>query len=268
MIIKSVVFHKVNLSSYAKHWAKRSYNALPSYFVKPLASDTLFTFVAGCGHSGTTLMAAKLANHSEVMGIGRETNVVAPGIHSLNSVKAIASEWKYFSESLGHSCVLEKTPKHVYSYHRVQKVIPNNKFIIMIRNPLDTIASLYQRFGDVDFCVERWIFDNKEAINISCEKNVLLVRYEELTEAPEKKIGEVLQFLGLDYEDSILSSEDTIYNRVLQEDNMKIRQEQVSKPITPNNGGWNKVFSQTEAKNIMVKVEDIAEKLGYTDSLV
>lgn len=268
MIVKSMVSHKVNLSGYVKYWAKRSYNALPGYFVKPLDSDALFGFVAGCGHSGTTLMAAKLANHSEIMGIGRETNVLVPGIHSLYSLKAIASEWEYFSESMGCSCVLEKSPKHVYSYHRVQRVIPKNKFIIMIRNPLDTIASLYNRFGDVDFCVERWILDNKEVVNIAGENNVLIVKYEELTEAPEKKIREALGFLGFGYEDSVLSSYHTIYSGVSQKDNMKIRQEQVNKPIRPNNGGWEKVFSQLEAKKIMVKVQETAEKLGYKDSIV
>lgn len=263
MIVKSTVGHNVGIGVYTKHWLRRCYNAFPSVFAKPMDSNKLFTFVVGCGHSGTTLMAAKLSNHSAIMGIGRETNVFSLGNHSLLSVKAIAQEWDYFSSFYGYSCVLEKTPKHIYAYRNIQKIIPNNKFVVMIRNPLDTIASLYKRFENLEFCVERWVYDNAEAINFLGKENVLFVRYEDFTQSPETALREVIEFLGYEYEESVLSSEDTVYSKTPQKDNMRLREAQVGKPVKPNNGGWEKVFDKEQAASIMSKVGRISEQLGY-----
>lgn len=264
MIIKSLVKHKVKTSKYIEHYAKRVYNSLPTAFAKPLATDTLFTFVAGCGHSGTTLMAAKLSNHTAILGIGRETGVLSQGRHSLSSIKAILREWDYFAEFYGHSCILEKTPKHIYSYERVQKVLTKNKFIVMTRNPLDTIASLYKRFGDIEYCIDRWIYDNSKALELRNKKNVLFVKYEELTEEPEKTLKTTLRFLGYDYESSILETEDTIYNKTSQKRNMKVREEQVSQSIKPNRDGWKKILSNEQSIYIMSRVREISSKLGYS----
>lgn len=263
MIVKSAVRHNVNVFGFCKHWTKRAYNAIPSAFVEPLDSETLFVFVAGCGHSGTTLMAAKLSNHSSIMGIGKETEVFTPGDYSLPAVKAVADQWRYFAEFNGRGCVLEKTPKHVYAYEAVQKVLPNNKFLIMTRNPLDTIASLYKRFGDLDFCIERWVFDNQEALRHRHRKNVLFVKYEDFTKSPERKLTEITRFLGLEHEPSLLESNESVYSRTRQADNMRLREEQVSKPIKPNLGGWRKVFDDKQASEIVNRVMDTAVALGY-----
>lgn len=264
MIIKSLVKHKVTLGKYAEHYIKKGYNALPSYFSKPLKTDTSFTFIVGCGHSGTTLMAAKLSNHTAILGIGRETGVLSQGRHSLSSIKAILREWDYFAEFYGHSCILEKTPKHIYSYERVQKVLTKNKFIVMTRNPLDTIASLYKRFGDIEYCIERWNYDNSKALELRNKNNVLFVKYEELTEDPEKTLNTTLHFLGYDYESSILETEDTIYNKTSQKRNMKVREEQVSQAIKPNRDGWKKILNKEQSAYIMSRVREVSSTLGYS----
>lgn len=263
MIIRSSVAHNVSFFVFCKHWLKRVYNSLPSVFIKPLESETLFVFVVGCGHSGTTLMAAKLSNHPAVMGIGRETGVLAPGNHSLFGVRAIMNEWSYFSEFHQRTCVLEKTPKHIHSYERAQKITRNNKFVIMIRNPLDTIASLYKRFGDLEFCIERWVIDNQEALKHKHKENVIIVKYEDFTEEPEKIAVEITSFLGIGYDPLIIEDNSSIYEKVKQKDNMSLRKEQVSKPINPNTGGWKKVFDNEQASKIVNRTAKLAEDLGY-----
>ncbi|MDA5562759.1 sulfotransferase [Cobetia sp. MMG027] len=267
MIIKSLVKHNVKKSKYIEHYIKRGYNTLPSYFSKPLKTDTSFIFIAGCGHSGTTLLAAKLSNHSAILGIGRETGILSPGRNSITSIKAVLREWSYFAQVNGKSHVLEKTPKHVYAYNQVQDILPNNKFIIMIRNPLDAISSLYKRFKDIEFCIERWIFDNNEALKLQNHDNVLCIKYEDLTDSPENTLRRATTFLGLIYEDRILASAESIYNKSPQKRNMKIREEQVSRPIRPNTGGWKKVFDKEQANYILSKVEPIASKLGYNSNV-
>ena len=263
MIIKGRLYHKVSFAYFCVHSIVRFYNAIPSLFYTPVVNEVSFFFVVGCGHSGTTLMAAKLGNHPDVMGLGRETGVMLPGKYSLLGMSAVANEWQYFAESLGCQCVLEKTPKHIHSYDAVQKVVPNNRFVVMLRNPLDNIASLHKRFNDLDYAVTRWMMDNEEALRINAHENVMLVRYEELTRTPAEVLREVSGFLGIEYSDGMLEGRGSIYDHVRQPENMKVRQEQVAQPIRPNDGGWKKVFSREEARKILQRLGTLPEQLGY-----
>ena len=264
MIIKSLVDHRVTVHRFMKEMFKRIYYSVPSFFFRPEESPVGIFFVSGCGHSGTTLMAAKLSNHPDILGVGRETSAMLPGRNSLYGMRAITNEWKYFAESYGFNFVLEKTPKHLYAYDAIQKVVPSNKFVVMVRNPLDTIASLSKRFNDLDFSIERWIFDNKQALHIGQNDNVLFVRYEDFTNSPESTLKGVTEFLGVPYRSEMLEETGSVYDGIRQsQENMRLRQEQVAKPIRPNEGGWKKVFSEQEAKDIIKKLGDLPNRLGY-----
>lgn len=263
MRVKYIVDHNVNFFDFLKYSARKAYNSLPSLALSPFFSSTKFIFVVGCGHSGTTLMAAKLGNHSSVMGIGRETGVFIPGAQSWLGIKGILNEWSYFAELNGFDFVLEKTPKHIYSYGFIQKIIPGSKFIVMVRNPLDTIASLYKRFGDLRFSTERWIFDNKEALRIKGKDNVVLVRYEDFTSDPENILRELSTFIGVKYEPEMLEMSESIYDKVEQNDNMVLRQKQVKEKIRPNNGKWKDILSEEQVEEVIKKVNDLAYDLGY-----
>lgn len=208
-------------------------------------------------------MAAKLSNHSKVMGIARETGIFIPGSNSLIGAKSIAHEWVYFADFYNYDFILEKTPKHVYSYYRIKKILPSSKFVVMVRNPLDNISSLYKRFGNLDFSIMRWIYDNEQVLKLAGKEDVHFIKYEDFTGNPEGKLKEITSFLGLDYEGSMLESNKNLYNNIPQKGNMKIREEQINRPILPNNDGWKKTFDQEQADKIMLKVGNVASKLGY-----
>lgn len=263
MRIKYIVDHNVSFPVFFKYWGKRCYNAIPSIALKPLDSRIKFIFVVGCGHSGTTLMAAKLSNHPSIMGIGRETGVLIPGTHSWLGIKGIANEWSYFAGANGFEFVLEKTPKHIYSYKCVQKIFPYNKFIVMIRNPLDTISSLYDRFGDLRFSIERWVIDNKEALRLKGKDNVMLVKYEDFTTDPKGVLRNLCDFIGVTYENNMLESSGSVYDMIDQTKNMALRQKQVKEKVRPNIDRWRKNLSENQAKLIMAEVGDLANSLGY-----
>lgn len=263
MIVKSRLYHKPGFGHFLLHWLVRGYNALSSVFYSPVNNEIGFVFVVGCGHSGTTLMAAKLGNHPDIFALGRETGVMLPGKYSLYAMKAVADEWSYFAESNGNKLVLEKTPKHLYSYRAIQKVVPNNKFIVLVRNPLDNVASLHKRFNDLDYAIERWLFDTAQALRLDQQDNVKLVRYEDFTREPETTLRSICGFLGLEYRNGMLEETSSIYDKVKQIDNMKLRRDQVNKPVTANEGGWRKVFDEGQAREILARAGSLVEKLGY-----
>lgn len=263
MIIKSRIIHNVSLKKFLQHQLKCSYYAIPSFAFEPEINEIPICFVVGCGHSGTTLLAAKLGNHPEILAIGRETGALLPGNNSLFGAKKILDEWAYFAEKEGKRVILEKTPKHVFSYNRVQKLAPNNKYIAITRNPLDTIASLYKRFHDLELSTERWIFDNTELINIRDKANVTVIQYEQLTRNPEETFKSILSFIDLDYHESVLEKKSSIYSKTSQEGNMKLRQHQVEQPIKPNEGGWRKILNDRQYEYVQKRVKNIASQLSY-----
>ena len=90
------------------------------------------------------------------------------------------------------------------------------------------------------------------------------MKYEELTEEPEKVLKAALNFLGYTYNNSILEPKDTIYSKTSQKRNMKVREEQVSQSIKPNKDGWKKIFNKEQSIYIISRVREVSSKLGYS----
>jgi hypothetical protein len=112
------------------------------------------------------------------------------------------------TEQAGGQVWLEKTPEHLWHIDQIQRLIPRAKFIHIIRNGPDVVASLYdlsQRypgfwgryFPSLESCIEHWL----KAIAISNQyvdhSNHLLVKYEDLVERPQVVLSEVLTSIGL-----------------------------------------------------------------------
>jgi len=266
MKYKYRVIHNVPIDKYINLKINSFASNVFSPFVKPIKKNIGSVFVIGCGHSGTTLVNARIGQHSSVYAIGRESTIFAQP-SSLRCSKAIYNEWIYNALSLKKSIVMEKTPKHIHSIQRIKKILPNAKFIIVIRNPLDNCASLYKRFGDLKFAVERWLIDNKEIPKYANDLSVKIIKYENLTNNPYEVFNEICHFLNIEWEDKILSASETIYDKSLLEGNMSLRREQVKKPIKPNINSWEKVFTQEEAEFVKKQTLKLAIKIGYKDNL-
>lgn len=212
--------------------------------------------------SGTTLAAAKLGHHSSVRLIGRESNLFTP-ICSLQTAKRVVREWDMICEMDGQQVLVEKTPKHIHSLRHIRVILPDARFLIMVRNPLDTIASLYLRFGDLDGCIHRWTVDNRAALRWQGDERVRTVRYEDLTCAPVETFQQLCDFLSLDWESGILQIRGSAYDQAVQSGNMAIRQEQVAGPIRPRLGSWRSVFNDSQRGRILKYTEKVSQQLGY-----
>ncbi len=239
-----------------------AWQGLPNRFVTPHKSRTRFVFVCGCGHSGTTLTAARLGNHSEVLLIGRETNAFFPENGVLCS-KRLVADWDYFAQAAGKSMVVEKTPKHVQCVRNIRRVVPSAKLVLTVRNPLDNVASLYRRFDDLKACVGRWIVDNQAVARLAGSEDVHLVRFEELTERPSEVFRRILEFLELPWEEDLLVPGESNYGKFEQDENMTLRAAQVRREIAPRNGVWHEVLTAEQASWVKDKTASLAKSLGY-----
>ncbi|MFA7523276.1 MAG: sulfotransferase [Halothiobacillaceae bacterium] len=195
--------------------------------------------------------------------IGRETSAFGHTIGA-HCAKKIVSEWEYFASADDKSVILEKTPKHVHSISKIRKVLPESKITLLVRNPLDNVASLYKRFGNLDACIRRWMADNRAILRHLGLEGVKLVYYEGLVSGPRSTLKEIVDFVGLEWEESIPAPGKTRYDAIKQEGNMAVRATQVNQSIQRNVGGWRKVLSEEQALHVLKRTKNVARKLGYS----
>lgn len=256
------VQHRVAWSKFVGDVLRRRLRALPDPLVRPFAPLLSSAFVVGCGHSGTTLLAAKLGRLAGCFVPGWETSIFLPD-HGLAWSKAAFGALRKSAEASGHHLILEKTPKHVHCASRILRLLPEARFLVMTRNPLDTCASLFERFGDLDYAIERWNLDNTAAAALIRRNCALQIRYESLTTTPSVEFARAAEFLGLTWDDAALEPGETVFAQAAAEENMARRALEVAAPIVPRNGLWRQRLASSQAEQVVAATRDLAAKLGY-----
>lgn len=264
MIYKYSVHHHIGRFAYfRKHisiWLSRNVDR----WVAPIDSSVQCCFVVGCGHSGTTLTAAKLGNHSKVMAIGYESNIFRP-TRSISNPKRSIVGWLRQVGAEGKTHLLEKTPKHVHVLPQILRLLPQAKIVVTVRNPMDNCFSLYERFGCLEYAIDRWLADNQAACDAINNPAVKFVKYEQLTADPERGFAEICEFLGLPKEGCILGEQRTVFEREFGDTNMNLRREQVRKAIKPSTGRWRQKWSPAQIETVRARTTSVASRLGYTE---
>jgi hypothetical protein len=255
--------HRVSLPVYLRLQLRGLANAIAEVAIAPMPHSETFAFVAGCGHSGTTLVASKLGLHPQVLLISRESNIFLPS-HGLRLARVILQEWLAFARQDHRTLIVEKSPKHIQAVRRLRRLLPGARIVAVARNPLDTCASLHRRFGDIDYAIERWLMDSEATLEALQEPSTLLVRYEDLTRDPAATLATVCSFLGLPWNAEILTRGGSAYGTHHElRPNMAVRNEQVSQPIHDNSGKWRAVLDARQAAQVREKTAALATRLGY-----
>ena len=202
-------------------------------------------FIVGCPRSGTTLLQSLLLQHPKINSfpeshffrINRFNKInwfqqnraynslldwnetlrnngfknIPKAMYSANRNKIIKQFIQQLDEITvfqGKSVWVEKTPSHLYEIKSIIKVLPEAKFIHLIRNGEDVVSSLYdvtnkypsdwgKRYS-IHQAIERYNRD----INISKSwigiDNHIFIFYEDLIDKMQKTINGVYSSLGLD----------------------------------------------------------------------
>ena len=230
-------------------------------FVPPVAESAAFAFVLGCGHSGTTLIASRLGNHPAIALIPEETNLFEPR-------RPLAGARRFLVAALarargnGRQIVLEKTPKHVRVTGRLRRLLPEARLIVVVRNPLDTCLSLRKRGGTLEEAIRRWLVDNGAALALAGDPLARRVHYEAVTADPETELRAMTGFLGLAWDEGVLGTASGYAATGQKTDNMRLRAEQVSRPITQNSGKWREGLTAAEAAAVRARTGALYARLG------
>ena len=99
---------------------------------------------------------------------------------------------------------IEKSPANTISFPRFLAAFPNPAVITTIRHPFDTAASLVAR-GMSPYCAAgAYIVHTAMALRVWEHPRSFTVRYEDLVLQPERTVGNLLAFMGLNQEARIL----------------------------------------------------------------
>lgn len=254
--------HNVSFRQFLLSVSKYAAIATVDRFAKPHDGATKFLFIAGCGHSGTTLLAARFGNLPKTFVVPKETYVFRPE-NRLSVIRGDLETWAQEAQQIDADTVVEKTPKHIHCWHRIKKLIPAAKLVVITRGPLDTCASLTKRLGDLDFAIERYCIDNLAAARLRGATDVYHLSYEAFVTMPEEEGHKLVSFTGQAWADSFVAGGTSTYDNANLTHNMLLRQQQVREPIRANIGGWKKQLTDEQAIRVLEKTAEVAAMLGY-----
>ncbi|HEX6982768.1 MAG TPA: sulfotransferase [Balneolaceae bacterium] len=114
-------------------------------------------------------------------------------------------------DSVGQvACWIEKTPRHLHFVSSIEKSAPQPKFIHILREGKDVVASLHLATKEhpdewngersVKKCIQWWNRDIEKSLSYRNRPNHFFVVYRQLITEPEKVLRKVCDFLSVEYQ--------------------------------------------------------------------
>jgi hypothetical protein len=228
------------------------------------------TFICGCGHSGTLLLANMFASHPQVHIPLRETQAFLKP----DPEQAWAG-LRAKAEVSGRPHFAEKTPRHVHRLDLIRRLVPGARFVLMVRDGRDVTASFLRRMGEVETGRARWIEDNRPVLAARGAADATILRYEDLVADPEARLRAVCAFAGLPFAPEMLRFHETPrkwfgVKRLVRGDGSNgpqhrmLRNWQVNQPIFDGRGRWRETLGAEDLAPFEAPpLREIMEAFGY-----
>jgi len=160
--------------------------------------------IGGCGRSGTTLLLGMLSAHSKICAIPLETDNLYPQVEAAMIIK-----WLYLSHCNNSEARLwcEKSPKNITNVPEILSFLGSTgKFLHVVRDGRDVITSKHPSNPDAYWIpIDRWVADVSAGLMAEEYPQVRRVRYEDLVGHPRRTLDSILEFLGEEFEENMLS---------------------------------------------------------------
>ncbi|PWJ43300.1 sulfotransferase family protein [Sediminitomix flava] len=263
-------------------------------------------FIVGSPRSGTTLLQSLLASHSqvtsfpethffyhligtyykrkEIIGVGTagcplelqeyletrgKQRILEERFKSRRYKKAI-SDFSYVLDQLtledGKSIWLEKTPMHLYYIPVIKKYIPTAKFIHIIRDGKDVVASVKMNtekyalhWGgerSLQSCLDRWLYDIELSESYLEEKDHIFIKYEDLVARPNIIIKKICSFMNLSFEEDMLHKYATEAKTVIAA-NEPWKTKNTGQITSSNNQLFTSYLKSAEQEYILERIKEI-----------
>lgn len=190
--------------------------------------ESINLFICGPPRSGTTLLINSLIRHPEIAGFLDETNFFScanplrsrflPLSRERSRQILLCSPTKGAAYSLladairantKKPVVAEKTPQHCFVLDRINREVPGARFIFIVRNPIDSVASMIAnrefipQGSSAAVATRYWLRSVRSLLdfNENHPDVVLLLKYEDLCLNSTSVAAQICRFLGISFYD-------------------------------------------------------------------
>ena len=265
-------------------------------------------FLVGCPRSGTTMLQTVLAAHPEVhsfpesrfyrnvvsqqkllrhlgvashhaharlseiyVELGLDTGKLRRRFGVAGYARDLFAALDQAALAAGKPFWLEKTPDHLDHVDAIQQVCPDARFVHLIREGKETVASLLdvtRQYPDawgrepwsVQRCVTRWCTDVAAALRLQDCPGHLLVSYERFVEAPEAETQRLCTFLGLIFDPAMIARESAVgEDVVLESEPWKARS---GGAIQAGQGKFEQLLTDVEREAVLAGLGELPEQLA------
>jgi hypothetical protein len=160
----------------------------------------------------------------------------------------------------------EQSPLHTLYAPWVYKIFPRAKYLHLLRDGRDVIASMVERKYTLEYSTERWkacverTYQLREKL---APDQFLEIRYEDLVSKPEETLQQVSSFVGIEFRQQMLDYwklPTTVEHKYMD------HHRNLSKPVfTSSIGQWKQRLTEDQQKYIMTSAADLLRKLNYLD---
>lgn len=231
-------------------------------------------FVLAPVRSGSTLLRMLLNSHSRIRA-PHELHLRAIDVHltpgysdvSMREIDLDKAELEHVLwdrilslelQRSGKDVIADKTPGNVFAWQRLHHAWPKARFLILLRHPRGIVASLFHRQSNTSTWrqLERTALTYLETLEKARQElDCLTIRYEKLTEEPEKVTRLICEYLGVEWERGMLdygSQDHGPFARNLGDRSVKIKsgRVQAARPLT-------------DGEELSAPLAEIASSWGY-----
>ena len=174
------------------------------------------------------------------------------------------------TEKRGKSIWLEKTPKHLHCIDYIESLIPDAKFVHIIRNGADVVASQYDAARknpgkswnhrrNVDRCTDLWIEDVRISIKHLSKSNHTVVKYEQLVQEPHSVLTQTCKFLEIPFNEAMLQDYTTVAKQIIQKHELPWKKSVVEPLRNVNGKKFYELFDERQRQGILERLSQVSE---------
>jgi len=163
---------------------------------------------------------------------------------------------------------MEKSPTNLNYIDIIEKFIPSAKFIHIIRNGVDVVASIHdaalkypkphwwgQIYHNSDRCITRWIVSIRISQKYSDKANHKIVKYEELVKNTRQVLKSLCDFIGIEYKDAMMQNYKASNQKLMMPEHKWLSS--ASRKIqNKNDTKFYQLFNEKERQHILDRVKE------------
>jgi len=178
----------------------------------------------------------------------------------------LASVAQPFMERMGRFRWVEKTPDHLQSVHLIRRYFADSPILRIVRDPRDVALSLRRVPWGAMSLMEAFSYwramDESSDDFFKTDRLSFSLRYEDLITSPKEQLTRVCEFLGEEFEESMLDTSST--GKMLNSRNVPWK-DKASQPVDATRISlWKKEFSPGQNQLAEAMLGDRLTTYGYS----